>query len=75
VAPPESGQRVTAGARTECARCAGPLPQHVRALFCPACGAQQVSTPCAACGETVEPGWSFCVACGTQARPAARSPA
>ena len=65
---PEAGPEAEAAAVAEeaarCAYCDSELPSHRAVLFCPFCGADQRTRPCGACGEIVEPGWGFCVACG-----------
>jgi len=53
-----------------CAFCDSSLPGKRTVRFCPYCGADQTTLPCAACGEAVEQGWNYCVACGS-ASPAA----
>jgi len=49
-----------------CAFCDSSLPRHRPVRYCPFCGADQSARPCGECGETVEPGWTFCVACGAR---------
>ena len=61
------------GGPGSCAFCGSGLPARRQVRFCPFCGADQSTLPCVACGEPIEPGWKFCVACGSEA-PAA-SPA
>lgn len=53
------------GAR--CAFCDSALPRGRTVRYCPYCGQDQTQQPCPACGEAVESGWSFCVACGEPA--------
>lgn len=60
--------------RTACAFCHEELPVGREVRFCPHCGADQSKVPCEACGETLEPGWRFCIACG-EPSPAATAPA
>lgn len=60
------GGEATAGAVT-CAFCGSGLPAHRQVRFCPFCGADQTTVPCVACGEPIESGWKFCVACGSAA--------
>ncbi|HET9986490.1 MAG TPA: zinc ribbon domain-containing protein [Longimicrobiales bacterium] len=64
----------TAPDRTACAFCHEELPVGREVRFCPHCGADQSKVPCEACGETLEPGWRFCIACG-EPSPAAMAPA
>ena len=47
-----------------CAYCDSALPTHRAVRFCPYCGADQTTRPCDSCGESLEPGWTFCIACG-----------
>lgn len=54
---------VLAGAR-RCGYCDSDLPSHREVRFCPWCGGEQATRPCAGCGEPIEPGWAYCVACG-----------
>jgi hypothetical protein len=59
-APSPSRPRVAA----RCVFCDSGLPTTRAVRFCPYCGGDQSMRPCGACGEVVEPGWAFCVACG-----------
>jgi hypothetical protein len=56
-------------ARPACPGCRSTLPEGRDARFCPFCGKPLQPVPCAACGASVEPEWSFCVECGSP-RPA-----
>jgi hypothetical protein len=56
-----------AAPHAECAFCAAALPLHRQPRFCPYCGSDQANRPCGTCGESVEPEWRFCVACGSAA--------
>jgi len=49
----------------ECPECDAELPERDNLRFCPFCGANVFLLPCGACGEVLERGWSYCVACGT----------
>lgn len=49
-----------------CVYCDEPLPTHREARYCPYCGGDQRQRPCRACGEPLEPEWSYCVACGCE---------
>jgi hypothetical protein len=57
--------RAGAAPRSECVFCESVLPVHRAPRYCPHCGADQTTRPCRSCGEPLEPGWTFCVACGT----------
>lgn len=61
----QEGAASAAAARVACAYCDSTLPGHRPVRFCPYCGADQTTQPCAACGESLEPGWTYCIACGT----------
>jgi hypothetical protein len=50
-----------------CRWCSESLPTRHPLNFCPFCGTDQKLVPCVACGEEIEPGWSFCAACGAEA--------
>jgi hypothetical protein len=62
--PAGTGAASPAGLRTTCAFCDGALPTHRVPRYCPYCGVGQARRPCGSCGETLEPGWTFCIACG-----------
>lgn len=64
--PPREAVRVpdASAGTASCAYCDSALPQHRPVRFCPYCGADQTTQPCADCGEPVEPGWLYCAACG-----------
>ncbi|TVR64948.1 MAG: hypothetical protein EA422_05250 [Gemmatimonadales bacterium] len=49
----------------ECPECQAELPDRDNLRFCPFCGANVFLLPCGACGEVLERGWNYCVACGT----------
>lgn len=49
-----------------CAWCRATLPDRPNLNFCPHCGTSVSLVPCPKCREEVEPGWSFCVTCGTE---------
>ena len=65
----EAPKDATSGAHpSKCAWCREPLPRNRAVLnFCPFCGANMHTVPCATCGEELEVEWRFCVACGTSA--------
>lgn len=57
---------VEAAARpSDCPECASALPDRANLRFCPFCGADVLQTECTACGEELDRGWGFCIACGT----------
>lgn len=47
-----------------CTFCDSTLPVGRLVRYCPFCGADQARRPCVACGEALETGWRYCVACG-----------
>ncbi|MGH7443978.1 MAG: zinc ribbon domain-containing protein [Longimicrobiales bacterium] len=47
-----------------CGFCDTPLPAGRLIRFCPHCGGDQTRRPCVECGEPLESGWRFCIACG-----------
>lgn len=54
------------GVTATCPDCERGLPTGRTVLFCPFCGSEQPRA-CAECGTSLEPEWSFCVACGEPA--------
>jgi hypothetical protein len=58
-------QNVSARETPHCIYCDSQLPASRNLRFCPYCGADQSTVPCATCGEALKPGWAFCIACGT----------
>jgi hypothetical protein len=52
------------GRSTACSGCAAALPPGREVRFCPFCGLRLQSVECRQCGETVEPAWRYCPACG-----------
>lgn len=50
-----------------CPWCRETLPKRDNLSFCPFCGTDVKLVPCGSCGEALEPGWRFCIACGTPA--------
>jgi hypothetical protein len=58
------------GASTEpgsCQWCRAELPVRDNLNFCPFCGTDLKVVPCPQCGEELEPGWRFCISCGSEA--------
>jgi len=49
-----------------CRWCRAELPPRENVNFCPFCGTDVKVIPCSSCGEELEPGWCFCVACGAE---------
>jgi hypothetical protein len=66
VVPRAHDSEMSSGSST-CAFCAAGLPAHRPVRFCPFCGADQATVPCVACADPIEPGWKFCIACGSAA--------
>ena len=67
---PSAASSATAGGNAPAARCGFcgqglPAGRHIR--FCPHCGVDLTARQCGACGEEMEEGWRFCVACGSAA--------
>lgn len=58
-------EEATAG---RCAFCEMQLPAGRAVRFCPYCGTNQTKRSCAECGDVVEGGWAYCVACGASAQ-------
>lgn len=61
-ASPAAGDAASPG---NCAFCASDLPVGRAVKFCPFCGADQAMQPCGTCAEPLEPGWRFCITCGS----------
>lgn len=49
-----------------CRWCREDLPQRDNLNFCPFCGTDVNLVPCISCGDALEPGWRFCIACGAR---------
>ena len=66
-APPEGRELVfePVQASPTCPQCREQLPAGRTAVYCPHCGEQLRDAPCRSCGESIEPGWRYCLACGT----------
>lgn len=57
---------VNLGAPPEaCPECDAELPERENLRFCPFCGTNVFLLPCRSCGEVLERGWNYCLACGT----------
>ena len=56
-----------AKAAPRCAFCGQGLPGNRQVRYCPHCGVDLTARQCGACGEEMEDGWRFCVACGAAA--------
>ena len=71
--PTEAPSAVPPGPEAErvlpdtCPDCEKELPRRDSLRFCPFCGSDPFQVECSACGEVMERGWSFCIACGTPA--------
>ena len=52
------------GESRTCSWCRETLPDREKLNFCPFCGTDVDVVPCPSCGEALEPGWLFCIACG-----------
>jgi len=67
---PDSGDSSDASAGGDlpeaCPWCREALPARDTLTYCPFCGTDVRLQPCVKCGETLEPGWLFCIACGTE---------
>jgi hypothetical protein len=62
VAATESAQ----GEGDSCSWCRAVLPERPNLNFCPFCGTDVNLVPCPGCGAELEPGWRFCIGCGTE---------
>jgi hypothetical protein len=54
------------GEGDSCSWCRAVLPERPNLNFCPFCGTDVKLVPCPDCGGEVEPGWRFCIGCGTE---------
>jgi hypothetical protein len=66
--PARAGLQAAKSEAAHCTFCEAQLPMQRQARFCPYCGADQTTRPCRACGEPLESGWVFCIACGASAQ-------
>lgn len=62
--PPAQSSEASAPAEARCPDCEKPLPNRASMRFCPHCGTNLLEAPCRACGEILDRGWNFCIACG-----------
>jgi hypothetical protein len=51
-----------------CPECDEGLPERENLRYCPRCGANLRIVACRHCGEPLERGWDYCVACGEPAK-------
>jgi hypothetical protein len=51
----------------KCPHCGHALPASRAVNFCQVCGRSVTLIPCDTCGADLEPGWRFCVNCGSEA--------
>ena len=63
-APQSPDPETSASAEAACPDCEKPLPDRASMRFCPHCGTNLLEVPCRACGEVLDRGWNFCIACG-----------
>lgn len=61
---PEAPQGATPP--STCHWCRADLPTRARLNYCPFCGMDVHVRPCPGCGEELESGWRFCIACGVE---------
>jgi hypothetical protein len=64
--PKPSTEEVRISAPSNCRWCKSELPKRDNMRFCPFCGVDVNLVPCPFCAEKVEPGWRFCIVCGTE---------
>lgn len=64
-ASPATGARPPGAKDGSCVWCRADLPDRKTLNYCPYCGTDLDLVPCRECGEEIEPGWRFCVSCGT----------
>ena len=55
----------TTPAPETCPSCSEGLPPNDELRFCPYCGGDVRIVQCPDCGHQVEPGWLFCISCGS----------
>lgn len=54
------------GDSERCRWCRADLPSRGNLHYCPFCGMDVNLRPCQSCGEELEPGWRFCISCGSE---------
>lgn len=59
----------------KCPHCGNALPASRAVNFCQVCGRSVTLIPCDTCGADLEPGWRFCVNCGSEASETGGVPA
>lgn len=50
----------------QCSYCASSLPVARKVVYCPSCGVNLSFPECRRCGAELEPGWRYCIECGSQ---------
>ncbi len=50
-----------------CPSCGADVPERPIVNYCPFCGSDLRFLPCTECGTEIEPGWKYCIACGSAA--------
>ena len=65
--PPAARKGSQPRSTPRCAFCGQHLPGDRDVRFCPHCGVDQTARQCGSCGDEMEAGWRFCVACGAAA--------
>lgn len=50
----------------QCTYCSSPLPVARKAVYCPSCGVNLSFPECRRCGAQLEPGWRYCIECGSR---------
>jgi hypothetical protein len=50
-----------------CPFCRTSMPVGRKARYCPQCGGDQRSRPCARCGDVLDHAWRYCISCGAAA--------
>lgn len=66
VVPPRMEAAHVSDEERACQWCRQILPDRPNLNFCPFCGTDLRIVPCPSCGEALEPGWRFCIACGDE---------
>lgn len=58
-----------------CPFCQKAVPTGRKVKYCPNCGGDQRSRPCARCGEVLDNAWRYCISCGAAAATSTSAPA